>query len=67
MASGGEWKPIDQPDLAAAMEKAPAMRLEELADGPDTCWVGPEWWVPNRDGKTWDAVLSGMPHRPPGC
>jgi len=61
VAAGEPWTPVEQPDLAAAMEKAPAVEFEELAEGPDTCWVGPEWWVPNPDGKTWDVVLFYYP------
>jgi outer membrane protein assembly factor BamB len=59
--AGQQWKPADQPDLPAAFEQAQELKLEPVADGPDTCWVGPEWWVPNPDGKTWDAVLFYYP------
>ena len=60
-AISGEWKPVEQPNLAAAFEGAPELKFEELADGPDTCWQGPLWWVPNSDGKTWDFVFLYYP------
>jgi hypothetical protein len=56
-AAAVEWRPINQPGLAAALDAAPPLRFEELGDGPDSCWEGPLWWVPNPDGKTWDMVL----------
>jgi outer membrane protein assembly factor BamB len=59
-----DWRPVDQPNLAAAFEAAPELKFEELADGPDTCWQGPLWWVPNSDGKTWDFVFVYYPQYP---
>jgi hypothetical protein len=56
-ASGREWQPVAQPNLAAELEAAPQLKFEEIADGPDSCWQGPLWWVPNPDGKTWDFVF----------
>jgi hypothetical protein len=50
-------QPVAQPDLAAAVEAAPELKFEELVEGPDACWEGPMWWVPNPDGKTWDFVF----------
>lgn len=52
-----DWKPVEQPDLAKSLEAAPELKFEELADGPDSCWEGPTWWVPNPDGKTWDVLM----------
>ena len=56
-AFGIEWKVVDQPGLAAALDAAPQLKFEDVADGPDSCWEGPLWWVPNPDGKTWDMVF----------
>ncbi|MCG3147123.1 MAG: hypothetical protein PCFJNLEI_00560 [Verrucomicrobiae bacterium] len=56
-----EEKPGEQPGLAAALENAPELKFKELANGPDTCWEGPLWWVPNPDGKTWDFVFVYYP------
>lgn len=56
-AAAAEWKPVEQPQLATALESAPELKFEELADGPDSCWQGPTWWVPNPDGKTWDVLM----------
>ncbi|MCE9631260.1 MAG: hypothetical protein K8S94_11185 [Planctomycetia bacterium] len=56
-AAANEWKPVAQPNLAAALDAAPPLAFEELADGPDSCWQGPLWWMPNPDGKTWDFVF----------
>ena len=56
-AAGIEWKVVNQPDLAAALDAAPQLKFEDVADGPDSCWEGPLWWVPNPDGKTWDMVF----------
>ena len=55
------WRPVAQPDLARALDAAPPLRFEEVVEGPDTCWAGPEWWVPNPDGKSWDLVLFYYP------
>jgi hypothetical protein len=52
-----DWQPVAQPDLAAALDAAPKLAFEDLAAGPDACWEGPLWWVPNPDGKTWDMVF----------
>jgi hypothetical protein len=52
-----EPSPSAQPALAAALAAAPPLEFESLAAGPDACWEGPLWWVPNPDGKTWDMVL----------
>ena len=60
-ASGADWRPVDQPDLAAKIEAAPELKFQELADGPDACWEGPMWWVPNPDGKTWDMIFIYYP------
>jgi hypothetical protein len=59
-----EWKPVEQPNLAAAFDAAPELRFQELVDGPDACWEGPIWWVPNPDGKTWDFVFVYYPFYP---
>jgi hypothetical protein len=56
-AAADEWQPVAQPGLAAALDAAPPLAFEELADGPDSCWQGPLWWVPNPEGKTWDFVF----------
>jgi hypothetical protein len=56
-AAGIEWKPVAQPGLAAALDAAPQLNFEDVADGPDSCWEGPLWWVPNPDGTTWDMVF----------
>ena len=60
-AATAEWKPVAQPGLAAALESAPELKFEELADGPESCWEGPIWWVPNPDGKSYDMVFSYYP------
>lgn len=60
-ALSAEWKPVEQPNLAAALNAAPELKFEDLADGPDSCWQGPLWWVPNPDGKTWDFVFIYYP------
>jgi len=52
-----DWTPVVQTNLAAAIDAAPELKFEELTDGPDACWEGPLWWVPNPDGKTWDMVF----------
>jgi len=52
-----EWRPVDQPDLAKALEAAPALRIEDVAPPPERCWVGHRpYLVPNPDGKSWDMV-----------
>jgi hypothetical protein len=57
----GDWKPVDQPDIAQALGAAGPLAFENLADGPDSAWVGPEWFVPNPDGKTWSVILFYYP------
>lgn len=57
VSEGKEWKPVAQPGLAAALEAAPEIKFEELAEGPAVSVQGPIWWVPNPDGKTWDMVM----------
>ncbi|MCG3147121.1 MAG: hypothetical protein PCFJNLEI_00558 [Verrucomicrobiae bacterium] len=52
-----EWKPVEQPGLAAALASAPELKFEEFAEGPSVCVEGPIWWVPNTGGKTWDMVI----------
>jgi hypothetical protein len=59
--AGREWKPVEQPNLAATLDAAPPLGCKDLADGPDTCWQGPLWWVPNPDDTTWDFVFSSYP------
>ena len=59
-----DWKPLAQTNLAAALENAPELKFDELADGPDSCWQGPLWWVPNPDGKTFDLVVFYYPAYP---
>jgi outer membrane protein assembly factor BamB len=63
-AAAEEWKPVEQPNLAEAFEAAPELRFQDLVDGPDACWEGPIWWVPNPDGKTWDFVFVYYPFYP---
>lgn len=51
------WKPAAQPDLAAQLENAPELELEDVAPPPERCWVGRRpYLVPNRDGRSWDMV-----------
>lgn len=54
-----QWKPLAQPQLAQDFAKAQPAQTEDICDGPDMCYVdtGPRYWIPNRDGKSWDAVL----------
>jgi hypothetical protein len=55
------WKPVDQPDIARVLSSAEPLAFETLADGPDSAWVGPEWFVPHPDGKSWSVVLFYYP------
>jgi hypothetical protein len=36
-ASGREWQPVAQPNLAAELEAAPQLKFEELVNGSDSC------------------------------
>jgi hypothetical protein len=56
-----QWKPVDQPALAETFSAAKSLKLEDVCDGPDSCWVGPQYWVPNPDGKTYDLILFYYP------
>ncbi len=53
------WKPIPQPGLAEEIGKAPMLRVEKV--GPPVRVVGNTRGhvlvVPNKDGKTWDALF----------
>lgn len=52
-----DWKPVDQPNLAEALENVEQFQLEEVVDGPEICREGRVWWVPNPDGNSWQTVL----------
>jgi len=53
----GQWKPVVQPNLAARIEDAPELKLEDVAPPPERCWVGRRpYLVPNPDGRSWDMV-----------
>jgi hypothetical protein len=56
-ASAEDRQVAAQPDLAAVLAAASPLEFESLVAGPDACWEGPLWWVPNPDGKTWDMVF----------
>ena len=53
-----QWKPIEQPELAEELRRAPVLKLEKVAPPPERCWVGHQpYLVPNPDGKSWDMVF----------
>jgi len=53
-----KWKPVEQPNLADELAKAPALRLEDVAPPPERCWVGHQpYLAPNPDGKSWDMIF----------
>ncbi|CAN5384541.1 hypothetical protein BH23VER1_BH23VER1_26780 [soil metagenome] len=65
---GAAWGPPaigpsqpSQPGLAEALEEAPPLVLETLMDGPDAAWDQHRFWVPNRDGQTWDVLFLYSP------
>ncbi len=52
-----KWKPAAQPDLAAALEKAGSLKLEDVAPPPARCWVDHRpYLAPNPGRKGWDMV-----------
>ncbi len=54
----GQWKPVEQPDLAKQLEDAPQLELEDVAPPPERCWVGHRpYLVPNLDGESWDMLF----------
>jgi outer membrane protein assembly factor BamB len=59
LASGGPaWKVVEQPDLKARLDQAPALRVEELGvPARSVTPYGPTDYVPNPDGKSHDALL----------
>jgi len=53
-----DWKAVPQPDLAEALKRAPALKLEDVAPPPGRCWCGHQPYVcPNPEGKTWDMLF----------
>lgn len=54
-----EWKPVPQPKLADALKTSPTLQTEMA--GPPVRVIGNTRGhvlvVPNRDGKTWDAIF----------
>jgi hypothetical protein len=52
------WEAVQQPNLAAELKTGPAIKLEKVEGitPSDTCWKGPEWWLKNPDGETYDYV-----------
>ncbi|MFP4057397.1 MAG: hypothetical protein ACLF0G_11060 [Candidatus Brocadiia bacterium] len=54
----GRWKPVEQPDLADQLERAPRLKLETVAPPPQRCWLGHQpYLAPNPDGESWDMVF----------
>jgi len=52
-----QWKPVEQPNLAEELKKAPQLALEDVAPPPERCWTGHRpYLVPNPDGKSWDML-----------
>ena len=53
---GAEWRVKDQPDLKAALEKAPLLKTESLGEPARGVNVWERWFVPNPGGQSWDLL-----------
>jgi len=52
----GQWKPVEQPDLAKAAAAAPKLAVEDLGVGVQSSRMGKLLMAPNPDGKTYDLL-----------
>jgi len=55
-AAAVPWRPIEQPELNEALERAPVLRTESLGEPARGVNVWERWLVPNPDGKSWDLL-----------
>lgn len=55
------WRPSQQPNLQQQFDNAVDLPMANVAAGPEAVWIGPEWWVPNPDGQSWDLVMFYYP------
>ena len=51
-----DWRPVEQPELKQALEKAPRLQTESLGEPARGVNVWERWLVPNPDGKSWDVL-----------
>lgn len=52
----GSTSDYEQPGLKEALEKAPFLKVEELGEPARGVNVWERWFVPNKDGKSWDVL-----------
>lgn len=53
-----QWKPVDQPELAALLAASPALQTDRVAPPPQRCWVGgAPYLVPAPGGRNWQMLL----------
>ena len=56
LEAGEPWRVVEQPELKQALEKAPVLPTESLGEPALGVNVWERWFVPNRDGKSWDVL-----------
>lgn len=56
--AAAQWKPVEQPGLAAEIAASPALQTDHVAPPPQRCWVGDDpYLVPAPGGKSWQMLL----------
>lgn len=56
VAAAEPWRAVEQPDLKQALDRAPVLETESLGEPALGVNVWERWFVPNRDGKSWDVL-----------
>lgn len=51
------WRAAPQPRLSEELAAADKLTLTDVLPGPTRVWTEGPFFAPNRDGKTWDAII----------